>query len=254
VARESTPTKPSQESPTPEPANIRVLIVEDHQIVAEGLVLLLSSCLGIEVVGAVPTVHQAIELADQRHPRVVLMDSRLPDGSGAEAAAYIHQRHPDIAIVFLSGYQSDDAVLAALEAGACGYLTKGVSGGEVLAAVRGAADGEMLVSSHRLASLISYQSERRARATEQTQMLDQLTAREREVLALLASGLDNREIASLLGISYATVRTHVRNLLEKIGAHTRLEAVLLAGEQGLLAPTVPECPRLTVRPLVPNRF
>jgi DNA-binding NarL/FixJ family response regulator len=210
--------------------------VEDHQIVADCLVALLNSSEGIDVIGPAQTIHQAIALADERDPRVVLMDARLLDGSGVQAAACIHERHPETAIVFLSGHDGDELVLAALEAGACGYLTKDIAGADVLAAVRSAANGEMLFSSQRLLSLIGSQRERRARATRQAQLLDELTGREREVLALLAPGLDNREIAGRLGISYTTVRSHVQSLLEKIGAHSRLEAVLRAGEVGLLAP------------------
>jgi len=219
-------------------ARIRVLVVEDHRIVAEGLVALLHAHADFDVLGWVATVREAITMADQGHPHVVLMDSRLRDGSGAEAAASIHGCHPEIAIVFLSVDDSYDAMLAAMEAGARGYLSKAVAATELEAAVYGAADGDMLVSAELLATLLTHQQDLRAQPVEAVRRPNELTGRERQVLELLAGGRNNREIAEQLGVTYATVRTHVRNLLAKIGAHSRLEAVARAGENGLLAPPV----------------
>jgi DNA-binding NarL/FixJ family response regulator len=215
---------------------IRVLVVEDHRILAEGLVALLHARVDFNVLGWVATVREAIAMTDQGHPHVVLMDSRLPDGTGAEAAASIHRCHPEVAIVFLSVDDSYDAMLAAMEAGARGYLSKAVGATELEAAVYGAADGDMLLSAPLLATLLKHQQDRRARPVEAARRPSELTSREHQVLELLATGLNNREIAGQLGVTYATIRTHVRNLLAKIGAHSRLQAVARAGEHGLLAP------------------
>jgi len=128
---------------------ILVLVVEDHRILAEGLVSLLREAPDFEVLGAVGTVQDAITVASEHTPDVVLMDSRLPDGAGSEAAARIRRLHPQVAIVFLSADDSDDAVLAAVESGACGYLSKAVAASQVRAAIRRAAGGEMLVPAAR---------------------------------------------------------------------------------------------------------
>jgi RNA polymerase sigma factor (sigma-70 family) len=218
-----------------------VLVVEDHRIVAEGLVALLHDVPDFHVLGWAASVREAIVMADEGQPHVVLMDSRLPDGTGADAAASIHRRLPGVAVVFLSVDDSHDTMLAAMEAGARGYLSKTVAAAELEAAIYGAADGDMLLSAELLATLLSHQQDRHVRSGEPLRRASQLashelTSREQQVLELLAAGLDNREIARRLGITYATVRTHVRNLLEKIGVHSRLEAVVRAAEGGLLAP------------------
>jgi two-component system, NarL family, nitrate/nitrite response regulator NarL len=216
-------------------APIRVLIVEDHRILAEGLVSLLSEAPDFDVLGPVHTVRDAISVADESAPDVVLMDSRLPDGSGSQAAARIRRLHPRTAVVFLSADDSDDAVLAAVESGACGYLSKAEAAIQVQTAIRRAAGGEMLVPADRLATLAVKQGVVEATAVARVGLISDLTARERQVLKLLTGGLDNRQIADQLGIAYGTVRTHVRNLMSKIGVHSRLEAVVRAGEQGLVA-------------------
>lgn len=195
---------------------------------------LLSESPDLLILGAVATVREAISMAEERGPNVVLMDSRLSDGSGSQAAARIHHLHPDIAIVFLSADESDEAVLAAVESGACGYLSKTVAGPQLHSAIRSAAGGEMLVSAELLARLAGRQRTEEARALARARLVEGLTVREHQVLELLAGGLDNRQIAGRLGIAYGTVRTHVRNLLDKIGVHSRLEAVARAGQDGLL--------------------
>jgi len=219
----------------PPARRIRVLVVEDHRILAEALVSLLRDVPDFEVLGSVGTVQDAITVAGEHTPDVVLMDSRLPDGAGWEAAARIRRLHGQIAIIFLSADDSDDAVLAAVESGACGYLSKEVAASQVRAAIRRAAGGEMLVPAARLATLAGHQGLLESRATARAALISDLTAREQEVLTLLAGGLDNREIAGRLGIAYGTVRSHVRNLMDKIGVHSRLEAVVRAAEQGLIA-------------------
>jgi len=214
---------------------IQVLVVEDHPILAESLVALLSEVPDFEVVGSVDTMRDAIAMAEERIPDVVLMDSRLPDGTGSEAAAWIRRLRPEVAIVFLSADDSDDAVLAAVESGACAYLSKAVAATQVRGAIRRAAGGEMLVPADRLAALAGHQRLLEARAISRSRLFSDLTMREQQVLNLLVAGLDNRQIAGRMGIAYGTVRSHVRNLMDKIGVHSRLEAVVRAGEQGFVA-------------------
>ena len=213
---------------------IVVLVVEDHPILAESLVALLREVPDFEVLGSVDTMREAVAVADERIPDVVLMDSRLPDGTGSEAAAWIRRLRPQIAIVFLSADDSDDAVLAAVESGACAYLSKTVVATQVRGAIRRAASGEMLVPADRLAALAGHQRLLEARAVSRSRLFADLTIREQQVLNLLVAGLDNRQIAGRMGIAYGTVRSHVRNLMDKIGVHSRLEAVVRAGEQGFV--------------------
>jgi len=214
---------------------IVVLVVEDHPILAESLVALLSEVPDFAVLGSVDTMRDAIAVAEERSPDVVLMDSRLPDGTGSEAAAWIRRLRPQIAIVFLSADDSDDAVLAAVESGACAYLSKAVAATQVRGAIRRAAGGEMLVPADRLVALAGHQRLLEARAISRSRLFSDLTTREQQVLNLLVAGLDNRQIAGHMGIAYGTVRSHVRNLMDKIGVHSRLEAVVRAGEQGFVA-------------------
>ena len=217
-------------------APYRVLIVEDHQVVAEGLAALLNEHPELRVVALSGTVGEVEHLADVEPVDVVLADYWLPDGTGAEAAAALRAHQPDVAIVFLSADDSDEVVLAALEAGAAGYLVKSAGGSDVADAVRRAVDGEILVPARQLATLLARRREQARREAEHGRRLDSLTPREREILGLMAEGLDNRDIARELGISYTTVRSHVRHLLSKMGARSKLEAVVKAADWN--APTV----------------
>jgi len=215
---------------------IQVLIVEDHLLVAEGLEVLLNAHADICVVGTAGSAAQAIQMAAERRPEVIVMDFRLPDGSGAQAAAAIRKQQPDVAVLFLSGEDSDEALLAAVQAGGCGFLPKSRAASDVAAAVRRAADGEMMVPADRLAALLARVQDRAQDEAERSRLLGQLTPREKEVLALMAQGLDNRAIAERLVISFTTVRGHVQNILEKLDAHSKLEAVARAARYDLLKP------------------
>jgi DNA-binding NarL/FixJ family response regulator len=213
---------------------IRVLVVEDHQMVAEGLSALLDSYDDLHVLGWVPGVRAAIDAVTQCQPDVALIDFRLPDGSGAEAATGIRDVRPETAIVFLSADDSDDAVSTAVEAGAVGYFLKTAPSDAVADAIRRAAEGETLIPATRLSELLARRSAIARERAEQTELRERLTPREREVLSLLAQGLDNRALAARLHIEYSTVRSHVRNVLLKLGARTQLEAVVKATALGLL--------------------
>ncbi|WP_327009494.1 response regulator transcription factor [Dactylosporangium sp. NBC_01737] len=214
----------------------RVLIVEDHQVVAEGLAALLNEHPELRVVAIAGGVGEVEHLADVERIDVVLCDYWLPDGTGPEAVAALRLHLPDVAIVFLSADNSDEVVLAALEAGAAGYLVKSAAGADVADAVRRAIDGEILVPARQLAKLLARRRERSHRSAEHARRLDSLTPRERQILSLMTSGMDNRDIARELNISYTTVRSHVRHLLSKMGARSKLEAVVRAADWD--APTV----------------
>ena len=207
---------------------MRVLLCDDHVIFAEALAGLLHGE-GIEVVGIANSVAAAVSQVAARRPDVVLMDYELPDGDGVSATAAIKAVLPSANVVLLTSNADEDVLVSAIEAGASGYITKHKPAVEVMAAVRAAANGEMLVSSDMLARLLPRVTQRRA-----NKVGHDLTARELEVLELLAEGTPNHELAQRMGISRNTVRNHVQNLLTKLGVHSRLEAVALATREGLV--------------------
>lgn len=209
---------------------IAVLVCDDHQILAEGLASLLSGAGGVRVVGVVGTAAQAVERAAATRPDVVLMDYELPDGDGVSATAAIKAAVPEANVVMLTSFADESVLVGAIEAGCCGFLTKHKSARDVVAAVRLAAEGEALISPDMLVRLLP----RLRRTTAERTFGSDLTSRETEVLGLLADGLSSEAIATRLYLSPNTVRNHVQNVLTKLGAHSRLEAVALAARAGLL--------------------
>jgi two-component system response regulator DevR len=207
--------------------NCRVLIVEDHRLVGESLQLLLDREPDLEVVALATSGAEARRLAAELTPDLLLVDFRLPDATGAEVARALRQRQPRLKIVFLSMVVSPMLLLDAVRAGARGYLLKSQPASELIDSLRRAAAGEMLIPAHVLAELVEELGDRAL-------LLGRLTPRERELLNLVALGLDNREIGRRLGIRYVTVRGHLRNLLAKLDAHSKLEAVVRASELGLI--------------------
>jgi DNA-binding NarL/FixJ family response regulator len=206
---------------------IRVLIVEDHQIVADGLTALLNDQRDIRVVGNVASVSESAPAAAELTPDVVLLDFRLNDGTGADAAAAIRRVNPVAKHIFLTREDSDVARFAALESGASGFIHKSRAANEVVDAIRKVAAGQTLITPSSIASLLN-------RRRESESQRESLTAREKEVLRLMAEGLPSREIASKLGISYATVRTHIRSLGAKLGVHSKVQAIVKARELALV--------------------
>ena len=213
---------------------IRVMIVEDHTMVAESLERALKAEPTIEVVALAASVADALEKVDDAAPDLVLMDYRLPDGTGAQAAEAIRLVAPTATIVFVSGDSSDEAMLSAVEVGASGYLLKTQPVGELTEAVIRAAAGEMLIPAHELSRLLVSRQRRQRSETDRQQVASRLTPREREILRLMASGADNASMAEQLHVELTTVRWHVQNILEKLGAHSKLAAVAAAAEFGLV--------------------
>ena len=206
---------------------IRVLIIEDHQIVADGLTALLNDQRDMTVVGNVGSVAESAPAASELSPDVVLVDFRLNDGTGADAAAAIRRVNPSARHIFLTREDSDVARFAALESGASGFIHKSKAASEVVDAIRKVASGGTLITPTAIAALLN-------RRRESESQRESLTAREKEVLRLMAEGLPSREIATKLGISYATVRTHIRSLGAKLGVHSKVQAIVKARELALL--------------------
>jgi len=216
---------------------IRVLLVDDHAVVRRGLRGYLELLEDIEVVGEAADGRAALDtvaalVAEHRPPHVVLMDLLMPGLDGVTATRLLTQRHQDVAVMAMTSYSEVDRIRSALEAGAAGYLLKDAEADEVAEGIRKAHRREMP-----LGTADSRQLARAFSATGQA-ALGTLTAREHEVLVLLAAGLSNREIASRLVISERTARTHVSSILDKLGLRSRTQAALYAVQQGL-APAAP---------------
>lgn len=207
---------------------VRVLIVDDHEVLAASLALVLDDQPDITTVGVAGTIAKAKALIVTATPDVVLLDHRLPDGDGVAAIGELRRLRPSVEIVVLTASAADHVLVAAIEAGAAGFVSKTRGLAEVTAAVRAAASGEAVISPELLARLLP-----RLQRGRQPGHND-LTEREREVLGLLAEGLSNAAIAKQLTVSVHTVRNHIANLSAKLGAHSKLEALSIAVRDGLL--------------------
>ncbi|WP_370619841.1 response regulator [Mumia qirimensis] len=205
-------------------APLRLLLVDDHPVVRDGLRGMLDSSPEFEVVGEAADGPTAVRLAQSLQPDVVLMDLRMPGGGGVEALAELRLREVSSRVLVLTTYDNDRDIMAALDAGATGYLLKDARRDDLFAAIRAAARGESVLSPTVATRVVS-----RVRSRSQ-----ELSARETEVLTLVARGRPNREIARTLFVSEATVKTHLGHVYEKLGVKDRAAAVAVAYERGLL--------------------
>ena len=216
---------------------MRVVVADDQALVRAGFAALLDAQEGIEVVGQANDGAQAVALAHELVPDVVLMDIRMPVVDGLEATRRIvaEPALERVRVVVLTTFELDEYVFEALRSGATGFLVKHTEPAELVRAVRVAAAGEAMLSPGVTRRLVAEYAHRARRAPD-SDKLDQLTGREREVMALVAEGLTNDEIARRLFLSPATARTHVSRILTKLGARDRSQLVVLAYESGLVRP------------------
>jgi len=216
---------------------IRVVVADDQRVVREGLTMVLGLMPELEVVGAASDGAEAVALAERLDPDVVLMDLRMPRCDGVEATRLLRERRPGVRVVVLTTYSDDRSVLDALRAGARGYLTKDAGGPEIREALRRVLDDraaiDPAVQHHLLEALAGGRPEPVPVAPQRPAGL---TAREAEVLTLVAEGLSNAEIARRLVVSEGTVKSHMNHLLAKIDARDRAQAVAFAYRNGLVAP------------------
>jgi DNA-binding NarL/FixJ family response regulator len=215
-----------------------VLIADDDDLMRAGLIELLGADPEIEIIGQAATGREAVERARRLGPDVVLMDVRMPDLDGIGATRELSRAAPAARVLILTTFEQDDYVFGALRAGASGFLLKRARPEELIAAVHTIAAGEALLSPSVTRRVIDRMAQQPTPELADQAMLDALTPREREVLALVARGLSNQEIATALAVEASTIRTHVKRVLMKLGLRDRIQAVIFAYETGLNRPEV----------------
>jgi DNA-binding NarL/FixJ family response regulator len=220
----------------------RVLIADDDNLVRAGLVELLSNDPAIEIVGQASTGREAVERARRLAPDVVLMDVRMPDLDGIAATRELTRVAPAVRVLILTTFEEDDYVFGAMRAGASGFLLKRTRPEELIAGVHTVAAGDALLSPSVTRRVIDRMAQQPTPKLADQAKLDELTPREREVLALVARGLSNREIAAELVVEEATVRSHIRRILMKLDLRGRVQIVIFAYETGVNRPAASASP------------
>ena len=219
--------------PRAETKPIRLLLVDDHEVLRIGLRTLFSEAGGFQVVGEAGTMTGAVADASRLKPRVVLMDVRLPDGSGIDACRKIRTANPDIRVLFLTSFADDDSVLATILAGADGFLLKEVSSEQLIDAVKAVSSGRSILDPAVTQRVLAKVKSLSGQATQQKR--EPLSPQEERVLALVAEGKTNKEIGNLLGLKEGTVKIHINHILNKLGAETRTEASRIALKKRLIS-------------------
>jgi two-component system nitrate/nitrite response regulator NarL len=212
---------------------IRIVIVDDHNLFREGLAAIIQQEADLEVVGLAGCVRDAVIVANQERPDIVLMDFSLPDGTGADATRQILENDPDCKIVFMTMSDNDEDMLTAIRSGAVGYLMKNMSPSKLREAIRSVMQGESALSSAMTLRLMKEFSHTKEPEPTGDPTLGKLTRREKEIFLELAAGKSNLEIAETLVISENTVKYHVHSLLDKLHLEDRKEVVSFAKEHGI---------------------
>lgn len=212
---------------------MRVLIVDDHNLFREGLAAIIQEDPDIDVVGLAGTVQEAVDAARELKPDIVLMDFGLPDGNGAEATRQIVQEYPDCKVVFMTMSEKDEDLLAAIRSGAVGYLIKNMTPSKLKATLRSVMDGESALSRSMTLRLMKELSRIKEPHKTGDPTLGKLTPREKDVLAEMAAGKSNQDIAQKLYISENTVKYHVHSILKKLDLRDRKEAGKFARDHGV---------------------
>ncbi len=215
---------------------IRVVIADDHLIVREGLQLILETADEFELVGEAADGAQAVQLANELKPDVILMDLQMPKMDGLTAIEQIRAQQQDVAIVILTTYNEDDRMIRGLRAGARGYLLKDTDRETLLNTIRAAARGETLLKTEIMTRVLAHTDAPAKPAAERTAVGMELTEREKQVLRLLVRGAANKEIAHELNITERTVKAHLASIFNRLGVNSRTEAAALAVRQGLVPP------------------
>jgi DNA-binding NarL/FixJ family response regulator len=212
---------------------VRIVLVDDDDLMRAGLRSVLSSDETIEVVGEAGDGREAVDRIRQLRPDLVLMDIRMPDLDGISATREVLAASPDVKVVVLTTFEQDDYIFDALSAGASGFLLKRTKPEELIAAIHTVAEGDSLLSPSVTRRVVDRMATQPS-PVKTSRRLDRLTPREREVLELVGRGLSNREIAEAFVIEESTVKTHVKRILMKLGLRDRVQAVILAYETGVI--------------------
>ena len=219
-----------------EQSTLRVLLVDDDELMRAGLRAVLSSDQSIRVVGEASSGRGAISAVGAYGPDLVLMDVRMPDLDGIAATREVLAASPEVRVLILTTFEEDEYIFGALHAGASGFLLKRTRPEELLTAIHTVAAGDSLLSPSVTRRVITHMANQPVRNTRGGERLEELTTREREVLELVARGLSNSEIAGTLVIEESTVKTHVKRILMKLSLRDRIQAVIFAYESGLTQP------------------
>jgi|AutmiccommuBRH23_1029490.scaffolds.fasta_scaffold00534_36 DNA-binding NarL/FixJ family response regulator len=209
---------------------VKVLLADDHTMLREGLRAMLVQSGQVHVVGEAQDGYQAVAMTEQLHPDVVVMDIAMPNLNGIEATRVIHQKHPNIKILILTMYETEEYVSEVLKAGATGYVTKEAAGEELLHAILSVIKGAVFLQSSKAASVLG----QFLKETQDGTVVENLTPRELEILRFIGNGLSNQAIATQLNLSIHTVRAHRSNIMRKLGVHNGAELVSQAVQKGLL--------------------
>ena len=210
---------------------IRLLVVDDHPVLRDGLVAVLSTQQDFQIVGEAGGGTEAVEMAAELRPDVILLDLEMPDMDGVEALKQMKEAYPEVRAIVFTAYDTDDRILAAVQAGAQGYILKGAPRDQVFDAVRVVHGGDSLLQPVVASKLLRQVSQDNK---EPAATAGGITPRESEVLALLSQGLQNKEIGARLGVTDRTVKFHVGSILSKLQAGNRTEAVTIAVQRGLI--------------------
>jgi DNA-binding NarL/FixJ family response regulator len=215
---------------------ITVAMIEDHQILVDSLGLMLRYESDIDFLGSASLASKGIDLVGDTTPDVLLLDVGLPDGNGLDLIPEVNQISPDTNIVVLTSMSDEATLMRVIDSGINGFVSKNSELSELLATIRKAADGEIVMPTSLLVGLLMRLPRDKAAAYKEEKGWERLTMREQEILELLAKGKSGDEIAEELHIAPLTVRTHIRNMMSKMGVHSRLEAVAFGMKNGLIEP------------------
>jgi DNA-binding NarL/FixJ family response regulator len=213
---------------------IGVLIIDDHRMFADAIELLLTGEDGIEVIGVAETGEEGIEFCERQCPSVVLMDIDLPGIDGIEATRRVRAMCPEARVLIVTAFQERDVMVRTIDAGACGYVPKTRAADELTDAIRRAAAGEIILPGRDFGPILIRLQEQQRQRSGARELLGRLTSREVQILQSLADGRSTSDVADALFISRLTVQSHVKSILSKLGAHSKLEAVSLALRHGLI--------------------
>jgi DNA-binding NarL/FixJ family response regulator len=216
---------------TEEGKPIHILVADDHPVVLDGLVAMLNTQSDFEVVAQAATAQETLNLENEHHPDILMLDLEMPDMDGVAVLEELRARHSPVRVIVFTAFDTDERILAAVKAGARGYILKGAPREEIFSAIRVVNSGGSLLGSLVASSLIQHVQNI---TQKEKPLYEELTPREMEVLALLAKGMTNKKIAAELVISERTAKFHVSAILSKLGAGNRTEAVSMAAQLGLI--------------------